>query len=102
MKKLALIALLPFAASAQQIGNQNCSAGLNECQFTDKVVYEIIDRNGVVVDRTTYERLVPLTYTEAMAHKYVRMLRHTEGGVKSFLDIITEGSATRVLGKQQR
>ena len=56
--------------------------------YVDRVTYEILDSQGVVVDKTVYERNVPIPYTDAIALKYMRMVRHTEGGAKVFLKVL--------------
>lgn len=69
-----------------------CGEGLEECKFTDKLVFEIIDnKTGQVVDRVVYERLLPISYNESMLMKYLRMLRNAEGGAKTYLDILGAG-----------
>ena len=95
MKKLfLLVLLLPFAAVAQQ---GECP--LPDGCYTDRLIYEIIGPDGAVVDRTVYERNVGLSYNEAMALKYVRMLRNIQGGAKSFFDVLQHGTASEAAKK---
>ncbi len=82
--------------------HNNCGEGLDQCQFTDTITYEIKDKDGNVVDRTTYERLVPITYYHAMALKYLRIERNVTGGAQTFLDILSAGDPITALGKQSQ
>lgn len=97
MKKLIgfLFVVFPFAV----LGADQCPTP-DGC-YTDRTTYEILNADGQVVDKTVYDRLVPLSYTDAIVLKYVRMLRNTEGGAKAFLDILaTGGDSKAVLSSQ--
>jgi hypothetical protein len=87
MKKLLIVlfALLPMAA----FGADQCP--LPDGCYTDRVTYEIIGVDGAVVDKTVYERLVPVSYADAMVLKYIRLIRNTEGGAKAFMSVLKAG-----------
>ncbi len=89
MKKLlfTLLMAVPFAVAAQ--GPQPDPCGVGGC--TDTLSYTIKNDQGAVVDQTTYDRDVGLPYAEAMALKYVRLLRCTDKETNTFLDILKAG-----------
>ncbi len=64
-----------------------CTEGLDECKFITKISYEISDNEtGKVVDVTTYENLIPLTYLNALVAKYAHMERLYCGSTERFKD----------------
>ncbi len=89
MKKLlfTLLFIVPFALSAQDPQPDPC--GVGGC--TDTLNYTIKNDQGAVVDQTTYDRDVGLPYVEAMALKYVRLLRCTDKEINTLLDVLKAG-----------
>ncbi len=101
MKKLFLAILLVFPVVAW--AETNCQEGLDECKYTSKITFEIIDSSdGSVADRTQYERLIGVSYAEAMALKYMGMKGIIEGGVETFVKVLkSEGDALQALSEDQ-
>lgn len=86
MKKLfVLFALFPFVAVAQSLGEP-------EGLFTDQLSYTIYDKNGVVIDKTTYDRKVGITFREAMYLKYIRVARCLGKDAQTFVEVDEEFS----------
>lgn len=84
MKKLLGLILIafPFAVFAQ--GQCPVPDGC----YVDRITYEILDVEGTVVDKTVYDRLLPISYEDAMLLKYARMIPLSKGSARTAIKLM--------------
>lgn len=71
----------------------DCLKGTEECKYTQRMVFEILDDKGVVCDRTIHELNIPLTFNQCIAMKYIRMRNAVKDGIDEFVGSVRPGQS---------
>ncbi len=79
------------------MSDQPCTEGLDQCQYTVRQTIDVLDKDGNVVDESLHHMKQPVTYAQAMAIKYLALLRAAKSGVENFLAIIDAGDGVKAM-----